>query len=82
VPTHLTAWPTCQYRSQPLIILGLIFPRSILIEWLGPLGPIGPPLDPFGPPPSILIERLGPLQPSASPWRWAHSVSALPPLCR
>jgi hypothetical protein len=36
---RLAPWPACQRHPQPLIRPGLTFPRPMLIEWFGPLGP-------------------------------------------
>jgi hypothetical protein len=67
---RLTPCPTCQRHPQPLIFPGLIFPRPILIERLGP-------------PPSDLDRTV---RTSSDPysrpfplWRWARSVNALSP---
>ena len=54
VHARLTPWPASQRHPQPLIRPCLTFPRLILIERFGPLGP------PRTSPRPILIERLGP----------------------
>jgi hypothetical protein len=77
---RLTPWPACQCHPQPLILPGLISPRPILIERLGPLGPHRtPPVWSWSngsDPPRTPIAICFPS--SAGPARSARSL----PLCR